>query len=305
MTPTRKPVDPQQRTQRLYRTLHDQLDQQHFDNALRTLNKLLALDPTDALARHTRTQVLVALDRFADALAVETIDEAHATDRAYCLYKLGRASEAADMLDCADEDDGGDRAREVLRAQLHYRLGAYEAARDAYDDLIASADPDAPDLADLESNLATASSHVAFLAAVPSALSSLSQPSTDVLESRPLAAVLPPVSRAPAPVASTSTAPAPEPPKRRNRRPLPPRAQANSAAPPPAEDRWIPKRQRPSMRDALLQAKERARGRRREKVAGMAGMQGAVEEKGEKGGTGTPKKQLQGGGGGKKKKGKK
>lgn len=73
-----------------------------------------------------------------------------------------------------------------------------------------------------------------------------------------------------------------------------------SAVPPPAEDRWIPKRQRPSMRDALLQAKEKQRGRKRDKVMAAATTQGsaAVDEEmatqkvGQKAGGG-------GGGGGK------
>lgn len=125
----------------------------------------------------------------------------------------------------------------------------------------------------------------------------------DELEARPLALVLPSTSAASTsatvggrgqsgkvPTSSTTETP------RARRRPRgkrfakataegtesKPTKAANPAVPPPAEDRWIPKRQRPSMRDALLQAKEKQRGRKRDKVmAAAAATQGsaaAVEE---------------------------
>ncbi|GAA6041559.1 hypothetical protein JCM8097_004264 [Rhodosporidiobolus ruineniae] len=303
---TRTPADPHTRQQRLYRRLRAQLQDDHLPQALATTSKLLALDPSDSLARRTHQQLLVALERYRDALEVDTNDD---TAQAYCLYKLGRPQDAQHKL--RETDDGEeDRAREVLQAQLHYRLGDYEAARDAFDDLAATADQDSPETADLQANLDACTSQLSFLSSVPSTLASLSVPSIEELESRPLAFVLPSSSAPRRPVASTSAAAAKPPPpaggdegpkkKRSSRRPLP--ASATTGAPPPPEDRWIPKRQRPSMRDALLQAKEKARGRKKDKVAMM---QGAAEPEpaAQKSQPGTPAKGKQGGG--KKKKGKK
>lgn len=141
-------------------------------------------------------------------------------------------------------------------------------------------------------------------------------PSVDELEARPLAFVLPSTSAASSSAtvggrgqtgktASPSSRPTATP--RARRRPRGKRfatvatdgaennlpAVVDAATAPPAEDRWIPKRQRPSMRDALLQAKEKQRGRKRDKVMAAA-TQGsaAVEDDPSRGG------QKAGGGGG-------
>ncbi|GAA5912155.1 hypothetical protein JCM6882_003069 [Rhodosporidiobolus microsporus] len=300
--PQRPPADPAVRTQRLYRRLHDQLAHDLFANALKTVSKLLLLDPSDPLALRTRAQLLVALDRFPEALHAEGTDT---LAQAYCLYKLGRAGDAQDKLAEAEEEGEEDRAREVLQAQLHYRLGEYETARDAFDDLAATAEQDSPETADLQANLSACTSQLDFLSSVPSTLSSLNPPSIEELESRPLALVLP-SSSARKPLTTTATtaaAAATTGGKKRRSRPLPARALDGSAPAPPAEDRWIPKRQRPSMRDALLQAKEKARGKKRDKVLLTQGAAEPVEQQQPK--PSTPAKGGKSGGGGKKKKGKK
>ncbi|KWU46832.1 hypothetical protein RHOSPDRAFT_31654 [Rhodotorula sp. JG-1b] len=336
----------QQQRQKLYRTLHDQIDLALYPQALRTVNKLLARDPADQLALATRAQLVVALDRYPEALQLESADP---LTRAYCLYKLARPNEAAEALnELANEqevdDPEQDRARQVLEAQLSYRLGEYERARDLFDELAATAELDSPELADLEANLAACTAKLDFLVAVPATLANLSGsgshvvPSVDELEARPLALVLPSSSAAStsatiggggrgqtgktasSPGGTTTATP------RARRRPRGKRFAAtmaggtesnlsavNAAAPPPAEDRWIPKRQRPSMRDALLQAKEKQRGRKRDKVmAAAAATQGsaaAVEEEaatqksGQKAGGGGGGSKAGSGSGNKKKKG--
>ncbi|GAA5955295.1 hypothetical protein JCM8115_001907 [Rhodotorula mucilaginosa] len=305
----------QQQRQKLYRTLHDQIDLALYPQALRTVNKLLARDPDDQLALATRAQLVVALDRYPDALQLESLNP---LTRAYCLYKLARPHEAAEALEAVLEDEPADpeqdRARQVLEAQLSYRLGEYERARDLFDELAATAELDSPELADLEANLAACTAQLDFLAAVPATLANLSSsgsgsgsgsravPSVDELEARPLALVLPSTSAASASSATVArgqtgkgasssggTTATP----RARRRPRGKRfatataegaesgnLPAAAAPPPPAEDRWIPKRQRPSMRDALLQAKEKQRGRKRDKVMAAATTQGsaAVDE---------------------------
>ncbi|GAA5866321.1 hypothetical protein JCM3774_006615 [Rhodotorula dairenensis] len=303
--------------QKLYRTLHDQIDLALYPNALRTVNKLLALDPKDRLALETRVQLQVALDRYPDALRLAHQTPLDPLTRAYCLYKLARPHEARQALEHVPDH----RASQILDAQLSYRLGEYERARDLFDELASTAELDSPELADLEANLAACTAQLDFLAAVPATLANLSStaaavlPSVDELEARPLALVLPPsvtaaaksrgsgAAAAAAPArgphaASTSTlsgasAPAAPPPRAR-RRPRGNRFAAAAAAAAAdnlidstrsvaavaadtaavAEDRWIPKRQRPSMRDALLQAKEKQRGRKRDRV--MAATQGSA-----------------------------
>ncbi|GAA5891949.1 hypothetical protein JCM8208_002948 [Rhodotorula glutinis] len=310
-------------TVKLYTLLHHHLDQGHYSAALKVTAKLLALDPKDDLALRIRAQLLVALDRYSDALDLDSNPQP-SLHRAYCLYKLARTHDAQDTLAAArDAHDASldDRAADVLRAQLHYRLGEYDTARDLFDDLAATAEPDSPELADLHTNSSAATSHLDFAASVPSVLAQLSSAhtlaSTDDLEARPLADVLPAAStstsssaphraaEAPAPVASTSA------PARartaRGKGALPASYDPSRPASALASDRWVPKRERPSMRDALLQAKERARGKKRDRVARETGTQGDAS-----GGAAGGGQQVQGkaggatgGGGGKKKKGRK
>ncbi|KAL7341080.1 hypothetical protein BJY59DRAFT_734272 [Rhodotorula toruloides] len=130
---------------KLYHTLHDQIALQHYPQALRTVSKLLRIDPSDPLALQTRSQLLIALDSYADALRSPASQGTSRLARAYCLYKLGRVDEARTELDALEEEDEGasdeeDRAREVLRAQLLYRLGEFEQARDLFDDLASTAE---------------------------------------------------------------------------------------------------------------------------------------------------------------------
>ncbi|POY70324.1 hypothetical protein BMF94_6604 [Rhodotorula taiwanensis] len=323
-------VSPQQAQQKLYRTLHDQLDLALYPQALRTVNKLLARDPQDQLARQTHSQLVVALDRYPDALRLDSTDDA---TRAYCLYKLARPQEARTVLEQAAGDD---RANQVLEAQLSYRLGDYERARDLFDELAATAEADSPELADLEANLTACTAQLDFVAEIPTTLANLSSsgsraiPPIDELEARPLALVLPAASTSNlgGGAAAAAAAAATDRGKRTRtarRRPRGARFAASATTtseegapflripaelaqqPAPAEDRWIPKRQRPSMRDALLQAKEKQRGRKRDKVlAAMAATQGAAavpppsdEPKAKATGAGA----KPGGGGNKKKKG--
>ncbi|GAA6047527.1 hypothetical protein JCM3770_005791 [Rhodotorula araucariae] len=307
----------------LYTLLHHHLDLAHYPAALKTTAKLLQLDPTDQLALRTRAQLLVALDRYPDALAL-THPAHDALARAYCLYKLARPLDAQHALTAAvTATDIDHRAADVLQAQLHYRLGDYESARDLFDDLAASAEPDSPELPDLQANSSAASAHLEFAASVPAVLASLSSsaslPSTDDLEARPLALVLPSTSTSTAtligpsrtaPTASTSAAVATGSSKPRTRRPLPKSFDAARPATALADDRWVPKRERPSMRDALLQAKEKARGKKRDRVMREQGMQGAAaaEPALAPGGGGAAGGAVKHGGakaGGKKKKGKK
>ncbi|GAA5943796.1 hypothetical protein JCM1841_001773 [Sporobolomyces salmonicolor] len=290
-------------SRKLYRTLHDQLDAQLYPAAFKTCNRILRADPADPLAQQTKLQLLVALDRFPDALHEHSTD---ALTQAYCLYKLGRAGEAATALEAEDDDD---RAVQVMRAQVDYRLGEYERSRDLFDDLAATAEADSPEAADLQHNSTTCTSHLDFLSSVFTTLnssSSAAQPhlSIEELESRPLALVLPSAPRQKATLIATAAAASTRsttggPRARRPAKHFDPSRQ-------PAEDRWIPKRQRPSMREALLQAKEKARGKKKERVALTQGAAAA-----EPAAPATPAKQGGAGGGGggkaagKKKKGKK
>lgn len=130
--------------ERHYSALLVQLNGGHYANALRTCERLLRLDSSDTLARQTKVQLLIAMERYAAALALTTDTELE-LERAYCLYQTGREAQVALQVDS--------RGAQVLQAQAvrsipatlltvqHYRLAQYDAARDLYDELVATSEP--------------------------------------------------------------------------------------------------------------------------------------------------------------------
>lgn len=288
---------PEQKLTKHYRSLHDQIDAGFLANALKTCDKILRLTPTDTLATQTRIQLLIALDRYPAALQLLTDP---GIERIYCLYKTGRVAEAAEALNGLDEDAAETRAARLLEAQVKYRSEDYEASRDIYDELLATADADSPEIADLQTNLNAANAHLDFLSAVPSTLASSSVPSLETLESTPVAPLIQSSIYKSAPLvastlASTSKAPA----KKASA------AKAGAKGKPAKEldpDRWLPKRERAGFADEIVRRREQERGRKKQQQASLL-TQGAAES------VVPPPKATGGGGGGgaggKKKKGKK
>lgn len=90
---------------------------------------VLAVRPDDAFAQTTKIQLLAGLDRYKDAVhllasqADAAAGEAHPLERAYSLYKLGRNSEAIDIVLDANKagsslTDTQSRGMRLLEAQV-------------------------------------------------------------------------------------------------------------------------------------------------------------------------------------------
>lgn len=78
---------------------------------------MLRLNPDDSLAAQTRIQVLIALDRYPQALELLQ-PESDSLTRAYCLYKTARESEAKAVLNQLPSDHSQDRSAQLLQAQV-------------------------------------------------------------------------------------------------------------------------------------------------------------------------------------------
>ncbi|GAA5923726.1 tetratricopeptide repeat protein [Sporobolomyces koalae] len=313
--------------QKLYRTLHDQLDQALYPAAFKTCERILRNDPQDQLALETRLQVQLALEQYAVVIRSE---RASRLAKSYALYKSSRPFEARQVLLDGHESDHEeeDRATKIVLAQIDYRLGNYEQGRDAFDELAHSADLDSPEVADLQHNSETCQDHVTFLESVPTlAATSTEHDSSSIeqLESRPLSSILQLGS------SYSNSKPRPTPrvqPSRTSNDPnskstgqeRPPKSRSNRPVESmkhykpdrvPDEDRWIPKRQRVGMRDQLMQHKEKLRGKKKDKVTALLTQGSDAPETTKNSGvstTSTPQKGTGGGAnqkGGKKKKGKK
>lgn len=86
---------------------------------------VLAIAPADPVAKRTKAQLLIALDRFSEAVAL--LDEASpagdvagepiALAKAYCLYKQGKEQQALDALEEGTWDEELERGVSALKAQ--------------------------------------------------------------------------------------------------------------------------------------------------------------------------------------------
>lgn len=77
------------------------------------------------MASQTHLQLLLSLDKYAEALAYATAEDqngAYKIEECYALYKLGRMEEAERVLDSiresAAEDEDSARTLDVLDAQI-------------------------------------------------------------------------------------------------------------------------------------------------------------------------------------------
>ncbi|SCV68093.1 BQ2448_214 [Microbotryum intermedium] len=248
----------------LYRTLHDQLVGSATTSALKTCDKLLRLDPHDELARLTRLQLLITLERFTQAATA--IEPTHpATYRPYCCYKLARPNETIALVDDGDRERRRelpeDRTAIILRAQALYRLERFEEAKDLFDQLIASADEDSPEVPDLQANADACSQHFAFVSTiVPNALSKFTAARLDQLENSLVPHLFHHKANCNRPSTSQPVVQA-APKKPRHRRP----EHLAAASTPPAEDRWLPKRERAGSEH--VRKREIKRGKIKERLA--------------------------------------
>ncbi|KZV76481.1 hypothetical protein PENSPDRAFT_661051 [Peniophora sp. CONT] len=285
--PPKKVLSEADKAKKLYATLVKQLDGAHFPNALKTTDKLLALDPNDSDARQTKLFLLLQTDKYAQALdlldhAPEGQDVAY--ERAYCLYRLQREEDADTALDELMAARPDDRGVQHLEAQLSYRQGEYGAAYDLYNSLLDSAEPGTDEHADITTNARAAHAHLDFVtSSYAGALDALPSAITSALESAPPPA-LPSASSSAIPAAATAPAPTTAP-KRTVRTKRVPKGITPGVSPAPDPERWLKKTERSSYVPP--------RGKKRAGGGATQGFTPAVEN--------VPSSAAGGGGGGKKK----
>ncbi|KAI5480805.1 CDP-diacylglycerol-glycerol-3-phosphate 3-phosphatidyltransferase [Pseudohyphozyma bogoriensis] len=276
---------------RQYLTLHAQLEASFLDNALKTCDRILRLDPEDTLAQQTKIQLLIALERYVPALSLLGAEKKASLEGVYCLYKTGRIAEASDVIEevGASGDAEEDRGLRVLEAQVKFRQEDFQASQDLYDELIHTTDADSPELPDLENNLQATQSHLDFIASVPSHLSTASTsalrlPSLEKLESTPVAPLIhsyalykPPVPISKAKGKEVAQEKAAEAATKATKGK---KGKSKASGDKPLDpDRWLPKKQRPEFQAEILRKKEMERGKKKQARAKLeAGLtQGSAE----------------------------
>jgi len=118
-------------------------DREQYQKALPHCNRALGMRPDCPVARRSRIFALMNLSRWTDARqACEKLacpEDQFLFERAYCLYRLNKFSEALEVL---KQDKACNTApHKKLEAQVRYRMGDYDACANMYEDLYAQ-DPD-------------------------------------------------------------------------------------------------------------------------------------------------------------------
>jgi len=152
------------RVQRLFTSLCAQIDGSHFTNAIKTCDKVLRLVPDDKDAKQTKLFLLLQTDRYGDALALlEASVEPSVFERAYSSYRLQHLDEAAHILEGIKHGQERSRGALHLEAQLNYRQCNYQVARDLYNQLLDSSDPESEEYSDIMTNLRASQRHLDFI----------------------------------------------------------------------------------------------------------------------------------------------
>jgi signal recognition particle subunit SRP72 len=152
--PPRQPLPVPERLKRLFVSLCAQIDGGHFQNALKTCEKILAIDSQDRDALQAKLFLLLQTEQYNKALTlVDSLGDPsqYAYERAYIYYCLHRETDTEDVLKTLDREENKGVAH--LEAQVNYRKGSYEAAFEMYNYLLDTSEPNTEEYSDIQNNL--------------------------------------------------------------------------------------------------------------------------------------------------------
>ncbi|KAG8743440.1 hypothetical protein FRC10_012019 [Ceratobasidium sp. 414] len=169
---SKAPKPTEVRVKQLFKSLCAQIDGGHLANAIKTCDKILRLAPDDADVLQTKLYLLLQTDQYPRALEiVESMSSGAGSskpptglEKAYVLYRMHKESEAKAIVDETKGKDGTPKEGFAhLEAQLSYRLGEYDGAKEIYDRILDNGNLNAEGQNDIMTNLAAIQSHIDFL----------------------------------------------------------------------------------------------------------------------------------------------
>ncbi|PFH50442.1 hypothetical protein AMATHDRAFT_177051 [Amanita thiersii Skay4041] len=257
------------RLKRLFTSLYAQIDGGHFNNAIKTCDKVLSLDPKDNDALRTKLFLLLQTEQYITALELITTQPTMSQfgfEEAYALYRLQRETEASQKLNELKALQGDDRGSIHLQAQMSYRQGSYQVALDLYNQLLDTAEPGSEEHSDILTNLQASQQHLDFInTGFLQALDALPVQISSAIESAP-----PPAATAPSITASllSTSLKADDPVNDQQAKPATKKVRKSrvppgvipGVTPPPDPERWLKKSERSTF----------AQGRRRKGGGGGA-----------------------------------
>ncbi|KAL1493170.1 hypothetical protein ABEB36_011279 [Hypothenemus hampei] len=115
---------------------------EEYERALKSANKILGLAPQEFLAFHCKVVCLIQLSRFEEALMHINKNPEYFInlifEKAYCFYRLNRHQEALEVIEKSEELS--DLRIKELKAQILYRLELYEKSNIVYQEIIKNTD---------------------------------------------------------------------------------------------------------------------------------------------------------------------
>ncbi|KAF8883293.1 hypothetical protein BD779DRAFT_1540534 [Infundibulicybe gibba] len=262
----KKPLTAPERLKRLFTSLCAQIDGGHFNNAVKTCDKILRIEPGDKDAIQTKLFVLLQTEAYDTALSL--IDSnTEPSDHAFEPRGEGR-----DILSgIKEEKDEYHRGFVHLEAQLNYREGSYQAAFDLYNELLDTAEPQTEEHTDILTNLQATQHHLDFINTnFLHALDNMPASVTATIESVPPPAhvVSTVLAAGPSPVKAPTAEAAGKPAIKKARASRVPAGVIPGVTPPPDPERWLKKSERSTF----------GQGRRRKGASGGATQGSAAVE---------------------------
>lgn len=244
-TVPKPPLSTQERLNRLFTSLCAQIDGGHFNNAIKTCDKILRIEPKDVDAIQTKLFLLLQTEQYHPALSlIEREDENQkwAFERSYSFYRLQREEEARQIL--KDQKGEDDRGVMHLEAQLCYREGMYQEAVELYNQLLDTAERGSEEHSDILTNLQASQKQLDFIeTGFLHALDTLPSSLTKDIESNPPPAQ--PSTQLLATLASASVSQEPvKLAQKKTRTSRVPAGVVPGVTPPPDPERWLKKSER-------------------------------------------------------------
>jgi len=122
----------------LYRELNTHRQNEDYEKAIKTCNRLLNVDGQDATAFHCKVVAMIHTNKFDDAL--KQIDGNSSKfgldltfEAAYCFYRLNQLQKSLDIIDKVKSPQ---LKHTELKAQILYKLESYKSCYDLYRDIV-------------------------------------------------------------------------------------------------------------------------------------------------------------------------
>jgi signal recognition particle subunit SRP72 len=256
-----------------------QIEGAYFANALKTCDKILRLVPGDQDTIQTKIFLLLQTNQYGAALKLVEEHKANKElqfENAYTLYRLHKEQEVTDLVREQKGSGQNERGFVHLEAQLAYRQGNYDVARDLYNNLLDTCQPDTEEHGDLLTNLSATQTHLDFInQGYLSAMHSISTQTAQLETSGPpslashgipAATVRPTDPKKDTPASAPALPQQPKPPRKSRL----PKHVVLGVTPLPDPERWIKKRER-----TKVETKGR-RGAKKKDGMGAGATQGSV-----------------------------